>query len=177
MEQTTSVRFREEQGFRQWWVLLLIGLVAALQWWGFIQQIVLGRPWGNNPAPDWMMVLLWLLFGIGMPLFFLYMKLIVTVTDDAIDIHYRPLTRRTIPISEITHIEALKYSPIREYGGWGIRGAGGNRTYSISGDRGVEVTLTDGHKVMIGSQQADALAQEIEDARQSRLRAKEYAWN
>ncbi len=53
--------FREEQRFRQPWLWLLILFLVALQWWGFIQQIVLGQPWGNRPAPDWMMVLLWLL--------------------------------------------------------------------------------------------------------------------
>jgi hypothetical protein len=51
-------RFREERRFRQWWLWLLVGLVAALQWWGFLQQIILGQPWGDRPAPDWMMVLL-----------------------------------------------------------------------------------------------------------------------
>ncbi|MCA9870553.1 MAG: hypothetical protein KC487_09290, partial [Anaerolineae bacterium] len=61
------VLFREEQRFRQSWIWLLILFVAGLQWWGFIQQIIFGQPWGDNPAPDWMMILFWLLFGIGMP--------------------------------------------------------------------------------------------------------------
>jgi hypothetical protein len=30
----------------------------------------LGQPWGSNPAPDWLMVLFWLMFGAGKPLFF-----------------------------------------------------------------------------------------------------------
>jgi hypothetical protein len=161
----TVDRFQEEQAFRQWWLWLLIGLLVALQWWGFIQPIVLGQPWGNRPAPDWMMVLLWLLFGIGLPVFFLYVRLIVTVTDQAIEIHYRPLTRRTIPMAEVTHAEARTYSPLREYGGWGIRGMGGNRAYNVSGNRGVELTLTDGRKVLIGSQRPDDLARAIAAAR------------
>jgi hypothetical protein len=161
----TVDRFREEQAFRQWWVWLLIGLVAALQWWGFVEQIVMGQPWGNNPAPDWMMVLLWLLIGIGLPLFFVYLRLVVTVTDETIDIHYRPLTRRTIQIADVAHIEARTYSPLREYGGWGIRGWGSNRAYNVSGDHGVELTLVNGQKVMIGSQRTDALADAIAAAR------------
>lgn len=165
MKQTKPFRFREEQRFRQPWLWLLILFLVALQWWGFIQQIVLGRPWGNRPAPDWMMALLWLVFGIGLPLFFLYLRLIVTVTDNVIDIHFRPLTRRTIPIADVTRVEARTYAPLREYGGWGIRGWGGKRAYNVSGDRGVELTLVDGGKVMIGSQRADELAQTITAAR------------
>jgi hypothetical protein len=36
--------FREEQGFRQWWMWLLIDFLAVLQWWGFIQKIAMGQP-------------------------------------------------------------------------------------------------------------------------------------
>jgi hypothetical protein len=161
MEQETSTRFHEEQGFRQWWIWLLIGGITVMQWWGFIQQIVLGQPFGNRPAPDRGMVLLWLVFGIGLPAFFLYIRLAVTVTDTAIEIHFRPLTRRTIPLASVTHVEARRYSPLGEYGGWGIRGWGSNRAYNVSGNRGVELNLVGGRKVMIGSQRADELAQAI----------------
>ncbi len=164
---STLPRFREEQRFRQPWLWLLILFLVALQWWGFVQQIVMGQPWGNRPAPDWMMVPLWLVFGIGLPLFFLYLRLIVTVTDESIDIHFRPLTRRTIPMADVTHVEARTYAPLREYGGWGIRGLGSNRAYNVSGDCGVELTLVDSRKVMIGSQRADELAQAIAAARGS----------
>jgi hypothetical protein len=168
MKQTEPVRFREEQTFRQWWMWLLVGGLAALQWWGFVQQIVLGKPFGNKPAPDWMMVILWLAFGFGLPLLFLYMKLTVTVTDDAVDIQFRPLVRRTIPLSSIAHVEARTYAPLREYGGWGIRGGlRGKRAYNVNGDRGVELTLADGRKVMVGSQRAGEMAQAIESARQA----------
>ncbi|HID51899.1 MAG TPA: hypothetical protein EYP41_07680 [Anaerolineae bacterium] len=61
-----NVTFREVQYIRRvWWVMLLVGGIAALMWWGFWQQIILGQPWGNNPAPDWMMWLLWLFIGLG----------------------------------------------------------------------------------------------------------------
>ena len=161
MMQTTVPRYREEQRFRQWWIWLLIGLLAALQWWGFVQQILLGQPWGDRPAPDWMMILLWLAFGIGMPLFFLYLRLTVIVMDDVIDIHFRPLTRRTIPVADVIQVEARTYSPLREYGGWGIRGLGSNRAYNVSGNQGVELTLFGGRKALIGSQRAEELAQAI----------------
>jgi hypothetical protein len=161
----TVPRYREEQRFRQWWIWLLVGFLAALQWWGFVQQILLGQPWGDRPAPDWMMILLWLAFGIGMPLFFLYLRLIVTVTEETVDIHYRPLTRRTIPVADLTRVEARTYSPLREYGGWGIRGLGSNRAYNVRGDQGVELTLLDGRKVLIGSQKAEELALAINTAR------------
>ena len=162
MDRDGFERYHEEQRFRQWWIWLLVGFLVVLQWAGFVEQIVLGRPFGDNPAPDWMMILLWLVFGIGFPIFFLTLKLTVTVTGEAIQIHYRPLARRTIPISEVAQAEAGTYSPLGEYGGWGIRGFGRNRAYNVSGRRGVALNLTDGRKVMIGSQRAEELARAIE---------------
>ena len=136
--------------------MLLVPLVA-LPWWGFFQQIILGQPWGSNPGPDWLTILLWLLIGVGLPIFFLYLRLIVTVTDESIEIHFRPLTRRTIQLSDISKVDARTYKAIREYGGWGIRGLDANKAYNVSGNRGVQLVLVDGRKVMIGSQRANDL--------------------
>ena len=158
------ILFREEQRFRQLWIWLLILFVAAIQWWGFIQQIILGQPWGDNPAPDWMMVAFWLLFGIGMPLFFVYLRLIVIVTNETVDVHFRPLMRRTISIADIATVQAETYSPLRSYGGWGIRGLGKNRAYSISGNQGVALMLVNGDRILIGSLRAEELALAIETA-------------
>ena len=157
--------FREEQGFRRWWLVLIIAGVAGMIWWGFIQQIVLGEPWGDDPAPDWLMVVLWLVVGFGLPIFFfVWMKLVVTVTDEAVIVHFRPMTRRVIPLTEIESFEARDYRPVREYGGWGIRGWANRRAYNVSGNRGVDLKLADGREVMIGSQQADELEQAIRQA-------------
>jgi hypothetical protein len=162
MNEIPPVRFREEQRFRTPWLWLVIGLVAGLQWWGFYQQILLGKPWGNNPAPDWMMVLLWLAFGIGLPVLFFIFELAVTVNASSVDIRFSPLLQRTIPLTEIVKAEARTYAPLREYGGWGIRvGWSGRKAYNISGNDGVELTLRDGSKIMIGSQRSQELAQAI----------------
>jgi hypothetical protein len=161
-----TVRFREEQSFRAPWLWLVIGSVTGLQWWCFYRQIVRGEPWGRNPAPDWMMVLLWFAFGMGLPAFFLYTKLIVTVTDAAVEVRFRPFLTRIIPLSDIEKIEARTYAPLGEYGGWGIRiWFGGTQAYNVSGNRGVELTLRDGRKLMIGSQRADELARAIQQGR------------
>jgi len=85
-------------------------------------------------------------------------ELRVTVEPGALRIRFFPFTTRTIERRAIAGIEARTYRPIREYGGWGLRFSRRGRAYSISGDRGVELTLTDGRKVMIGSRRAEALA-------------------
>ena len=155
--------FQEVQYMRRvWWVMLLVLGITAMVWWGFIQQILLGIPWGNNPSSDWMMWLLWLIFGIGFPLAFLMTRLDVKVLDDAISIDYVPLSKRTILLADIEKVEARTYKPLQEYGGWGIRGRSGRRAYNVSGNRGVELTLHNGSRIMIGSQKAEELALAIQ---------------
>ena len=157
------VTFREVQYMRhvRWLMLLILG-ISAWMWWGFIQQIVLGKPWGNKPSPDWMMWLLWLIIGIGFPLAFYQMRLIVEINEDQVSVRYVPLKRTSILISDIEAVEARTYKPLREYGGWGIRGSSQRRAYNVSGNHGVELTLYDGRKIMIGSQKAEELSLAID---------------
>ncbi len=165
MTPTANVLYREEQRFRQVWIWVLILGVAALQWWGWIQQILLGQPFGDNPGPDWMVWLFWALFGIGMPLFFVYLRLVVEVREDGVWLRFVPLATRTIPFEEIEQAEAVDYKPMRQYGGWGIRGLGKNRAYNVSGNEGVRLHLRSGDVVVIGSQRAHDLALAIDSGR------------
>ncbi|MEL4024938.1 hypothetical protein [Lysinibacillus endophyticus] len=43
-----QVIFREVQWPRQIWIWVLILFIAAINWFGFIQQILLGIPFGNK---------------------------------------------------------------------------------------------------------------------------------
>lgn len=167
MSATSPITFHEEQRFRQPWVWALILGVAALQWWGWIQQILLGRPYGDNPGPDWLVWLLWAFIGIGLPLFFALLRLEVEVREDGVWLRFFPLTRRLIRFDEIEHCEAVDYQPVRKYGGWGLRGLGSDRAYNVSGSQGVRLHLRNGDVVLIGSQRAADLALAIE-ARSSR---------
>lgn len=164
----SSPLFHETQRFRQWWLVFLVGGIVLLMWGTFIQQIGRGRPVGNNPMSDWGVWVLWLLLGIGLPVVFSRARMETTVYPDRIDIHLWPLARRIIPAADIASVAARDYRPLREYGGWGIRGFGSNRAYNVSGDQGVELALTNGNRVLIGSQRPEALATAIERMMSSR---------
>lgn len=160
--QTQSPRYREEQRMTQWWLWLLIFFITATLWWSFVQQIVFGEPFGNKPGPDWMVWLFTLLFGIGLPYLLYSIRLIVTVTPDDVQITFTPVYRRTIPLTDIVACRARRYKPLQEYGGWGIKGwSKAKIAYNISGDQGVELDLTSGQQVMLGSQDIDGLAAAI----------------
>lgn len=151
--------FREQQHMRQWWLWVILLLITGLSWYFFIGQILLDRPVGDRPAPDWAVWLIFLLFGIVMPLFFLATRLVTVVTQELLDVHFRFLSRRRIPLSSIASASAVRYRPLLEYGGWGIRWSPGRGwAYNAHGDRGVRLKFRDGKQLLVGSQDPDALA-------------------
>jgi len=159
MQSESGVLFSEEQRFGQWWVWVLVFAVAVVEWLGFIIQIILGRPFGNNPAPDWVVWLLLILVGILLPWFFLSCRLTTKVRIDRIEVRFRPFRARVIPMREVKSYAVREYRPIAEYGGWGIRwSAKHGMAYNVSGNRGVQLVLTDEKRVLIGSKRPEELA-------------------
>jgi hypothetical protein len=77
-----------------------------------------------------------------------------------------PLHRsfRRISWAEIESYESTEYSPIGEFGGWGIRWAPGKIAYNVSGNRGVWIERTDGRTILIGSQRPEEFVRAIEAA-------------
>jgi len=161
--QKNKVLFREVQRFPQTWILILIVVLVVFSWYSFFQQIVLGKPFGTNPAPDLMVWIIWLLFGIGLPWLFWVSKLIVEIKEDRIIIRFYPLHSRTVFLKDIKSCTTRQYNPILEYGGWGIRWSPWKgMAYNASGNLGVQLELASGKQILIGSQIPEKLAQAID---------------
>jgi hypothetical protein len=158
--------FREEQRFKQAWLWLIILVPVACCWFGAYVQLILKKPFGNNPAPDWLLTILWVVFGIFLPLFFYSVKLETEVRRDGIFLRFYPfhIKYRMMPFEEITSYEVVKYSPFREYGGWGIRYGKSGKAYNVSGNRGVQLALKSGRRILLGSQKPEQLAEAIRSA-------------
>ena len=151
--------FLEEQRFRQFWIYLIIAIPVVVTWWGFLEQIVLGRSWGDRPAPNWVVILVWLVFGIGFPWFFWSLRMTTRVDASGIEVRWRPVRAGvTLAYGEVERHEVISYRAIREFGGWGVRWGGGNRrAYNVSGNQGVELFLGDGRSIVVGSERAEEL--------------------
>ncbi|SEH67110.1 hypothetical protein SAMN05192561_12715 [Halopenitus malekzadehii] len=75
-----------------------------------------------------------------------------------------PLHRsfRQISWSEIERYEAKRYSPLREFGGWGIRWTPGEIAYNVSGDQGMWIERTNGRAVLVGTQHPEEFVRVID---------------
>lgn len=153
--------YSETQRSRQSWLALIIVAVAALGWGIFIQQIVRGKPVGDDPMPDWVVWFLAAVLGIMLPLFFLWFRMETTVYPDRVEIRMAPFVHRVFRPTQIAGAAARTYRPLREYGGWGVRWGlfsfGSNRAYNVKGDQGVQLVLTNGDRVLLGTQRPQEL--------------------
>lgn len=166
--QPAAVVYREEQNF-DWRVYAIVTLAEAfvgitLIW--FYQQGHLPVP--NRSPGDFllglvavMMLTLPLLILIG----FLRMTTEVTPTEIRVWFGWIPTYRRFYPVDLVSRLEIVSYRPVVDYGGWGIRtGRDGERVLNARGNRGVRLELTDGTRLLIGSQRPEDLAMAIEQA-------------
>jgi uncharacterized membrane protein (DUF441 family) len=160
----SSVRFREDQRFTQWWLWLAV-LAAVVACWA----AVLGDRSEGDDGSWWIGALVAALVGVGVPVLFAVARLRVEVEADRIVVRFRPFTTRTIGLDTVDRIESVTYRPLREYGGWGIKGWSRRKVaYNVRGTRGVLVTLVDGRTVLLGSQDPEAMAAAIRTARSAR---------
>lgn len=92
--------------------------------------------------------------------------LTVLVKESEIVIHLGrvPLVRRRVPFAEIVSLESVQYHPIRDFGGWGVRGWGKRKAWSARGDQAVALVLDGERLLLIGSDRPRRLEERIRSA-------------
>src|SRR5699024_8777973 len=167
MGNTYKIVYYEIQRFHQVWLWILVLLLAAFMWYITIKQIIFEIPMGDNPAPDLLLVILWLAFGIVFPVFMLWMcRLIIEVRSDGVYIRFAPFHKsyKSFLFKDIISYKPVVYNSLRRFGGWGIRFNGkGEMAYNISGKQGVELQLRN-KTVVVGTKNSNELKKAIDSA-------------
>lgn len=160
-----KILFKEEQRTTQLWIWSLVILTFGLWLWQFVQQIILGIPFGKNPSPDIAIYVIGIV-PVGAFLVLLLIRLETTVTTEYISFRFLPFQRkpRILQKRDIRQWEVKHYQPIREYGGWGIRTGFKSKgmAYSVKGNQGAYFEMNNGKKVLIGTQDPDGLEKALE---------------
>jgi len=158
--------YHERQSFRQLWLWILLLFVAVttigIFGYGIYHQLILGKSFGNNPMSDTgLIVTSVLMVFLNMALFGLFIFGNLTTTIDRRGISYRffPFHRkyRHIELRDIERWEVVKYRPIKEYGGWGIRYGRLDTAYNVSGNMGLRITLKNRKRFLFGTRRPEAL--------------------
>jgi hypothetical protein len=150
--------FREAQRFKHWVFYVPVAIVTGVIWWQFIQQIVVGRPVGEEPLPDWLAWALTMVFGLGFPAFAALVRLITEVRPGELSVRLYPFRPALIRLAEVESAESREYSALREYGGYGVRWSRfSGKAYNASGAQGVQLVMKDGQRILIGTQEPERL--------------------
>lgn len=110
--------------------------------------------------------------GVGLLVQWLVAGLTVRLHGDSmtVGIGSSGLISRQIAYADIARLESVRYSPLREFGGWGIRrGRGGKSAWTARGDRAVVLHLRDGSQLYVGSDHPHRLEERIRAVAGSRL--------
>jgi hypothetical protein len=82
------------------------------------------------------------------------------------------LISRKVRYEDITSLESVRYHPIREFGGWGVRGTSRKRIWSARGDEAVVLHLVDGRLLYVGSDHPRRLQERIQAVAGTRIGSK-----
>lgn len=148
------MEFEEVQRFRQRWLMALLLGTALLIFYAL------------TAAPALISVPVYFLV-LGVLALVFASSLRTRVKEDAVSLRFLPfhLSPRRFEFDAIESFQAEEYSPIREFGGWGVRWRpfSGKIAYNVSGSGGVRLELEDGKQVVIGSQKPEELEAAIEE--------------
>ena len=150
--------FKEEQRFRQVWLMVLLGFSLLVPVGLIINEYI-----KDNTSMTTNEFLGSLIGIIASVLLIFIFKLSTRIDEKGIHYQFFPFhfSMKTLLWSEITKAEVRTYDPIGEYGGWGLRYSFNKKkgnAVNVSGDIGIQLTLKNGKKLLIGTQNKEAVS-------------------
>lgn len=161
--------FSERQRFTQWWIWVILMGINGLFLFGIFKQVLGGQPFGDHPMSNTGLLIAFAL-SLLLLLLFLTFRLETQIRANGIYVRFFPFERafEHFPWDIVEKSFIRKYSPMREYGGWGMRFGAAGTAYNIAGDQGLQLELADGKKLLIGTAQPLELAEALEKIGQLR---------
>ncbi|HXS36698.1 MAG TPA: hypothetical protein VN721_08360 [Flavipsychrobacter sp.] len=149
-------RFLETQRFRQIWIWFVLLFVLAFPLWHLSQYLLaLER---HTLHTSYTALIIGDIGSLLIFLLFISVRLKTRIDESGIYYQFKPVHLRENKISwdEVAAIYVRKYSPIGEYGGWGMRYTRHHgRAYNISGNQGMQIILKNQKKILIGTQKSE----------------------
>lgn len=137
--------------------------MAVGVWFWFVASIILstGVSTGMEESitPAWFVVLVWIIVGIVIPLFVFILRFDLQIEDGEIKFQYFPfhIKPKRLSIKEIQNYKIVRFDPLGDYGGWGIRKKANTIGYITASGRGVIVLLDGEMQLTFGSDQPKEL--------------------
>jgi len=150
----TMEAYEEVQTINQAWIWILMGIetVAAL-----LPLVIFKVPIFVIAGVALLMLLTLIMLGA--------MKLKTRIDEEGV--HYQMSLfhwhERTIPWPEIDQIYVRQYSPMSEFGGWGIRFGKEGRAITMRGKYGIQLVKKDGKRILLGTEQPESVTRILQN--------------
>jgi hypothetical protein len=152
-----NLEFIEKQNFRKWWHYAIAGFpVIIISSMFCLVQFDFVSTKNNQKEP--LIFLILIVFTILVFIWFLFLKLKTTINEKGIFVNYGgiPFCEKNMRWEDITSISVIKYSPLYDYGGWGVKYSIFNGwCYNVAGDFGIKIIGIDKNPFLIGTQQKE----------------------
>jgi hypothetical protein len=158
-----EILFTETQKFRQWWLWLLLVTVNAVSIFSLSRYMLDKEPFAEKPDGIALLILTGIIFLFT--ILFVNCRLDTKINKDGVYVRFFPfhLNYQYYGWVNITKSYVRKYSPLFEYGGWGLRFSifGKGTAFNISGDDGLQLEFLSQKKLLIGTRKPDELRETL----------------
>lgn len=72
--------------------------------------------------------------------------------------------KKEIAYDSIERLEPVTYHPLKEFGGWGVRGFGEKQAWTARGNRALVLHRDDGSRLFVGAERPERLAERLRAA-------------
>lgn len=138
------ILFSERQRFNQWWLWLILLIICGIPFYVFI----------NDVADLTLLVITSIILLLPIAIF-IFLRLDTVIKEDGIYVRFFPFHIKFIFYSwgSIANLYIREYSPISEYGGWGIKIGSKSKgmAFNTSGNIGLQLEFFDKRKILIGT--------------------------
>jgi len=144
-----GIHFKESQKVNLGWKWIFFIGLYVLMFWALIEQFS-----SKTDLTAIVSIVFSLLMIIAFNIIVLIMRLETEINDNKITYQYIPFHQkpREILLSDIMEIFIRDYKPLREYGGHGIqRRIRKGRSFTVSGNKGLQIILNNGKKILLGT--------------------------
>lgn len=145
--------FEENQKFNQWWIWSILIIIPIL-------SLI---PFDDEGIKSYNVII-----GFTIPILFYLFELRIKISNQSIHYQFFPIHFKSheIKLKDIKRFEAIRYSPLKEYGGWGIRYGFKGKAYNVKGNKGVKIYLMNNKNILFGSQKYKDFEKALQDAKQ-----------
>lgn len=165
MSEETTVY--HERSYWAPWVYVLISVALGGAILGLLSEASWVWPWGTA---EWTALGL---LALGFALHRFVGGLTVRLERSAlwVGLGDGSLIKKKVRYEDIESLESVRYRPLREFGGWGIRGFGKKQAWTARGDQAVVLHLVSDRDLYVGSDRPQRLEERIRSTAGDRLAA------